>query len=335
LATIGEVAAHAGVGVGTVSRVLNNNRHVSPGTRVKVQNAIDDLGYAPSRSRSRRPDSATGFIGVLIPFFDQPSSSQRVSGIVSALQPHDLHVVLFSVDASDRARQRLRDLPGQPLDGLIVISVPLLDDEGERLASARFPTVLIDTHHELLPSVVIDDRSGGRMATEHLLSLGHRKIGFVGEPSRNPFGFDSSPHREQGYQDALADADIELNPQYVRHGAHVRASGQQLANELLRLTERPTAIFASSDVQALGVLTAAENFGIQPGRDLSVIGYDDIEVAVHSGLSTIRQGLQRSGERGADIMAAAVASGSRPDPFVEELPLELVVRSTTTSPRKA
>lgn len=173
------------------------------------------------------------------------------------------------------------------------------------------------------------------MAAEHLLSLGHRRIGFVGEPSRNPFGFDSSPLRELGYQDALRNAGIEPRPQYVRHGAHVRASGHQLGAELLRMPDRPTAIFASSDMQALGVLSAAQNLGIEPGKDLSVIGYDDIEIAVHSGLSTIRQGLQRSGERGADIVAGAVASGSRPAPFVEELPLELVVRSTTTSPRSA
>jgi DNA-binding LacI/PurR family transcriptional regulator len=335
IATIGEVASYAGVGVGTVSRVLNNNSQVSPETRVRVQRAIEHLGYSPRRASGRRPQSASGFIGVLVPFFDQPSSALRVNGIVSGLQVHDLQVVLYSVDDSDRARRRLRDLPTQALDGLIVISVPLRDDEGKRLASARFPTVLIDTKHDLLPSVVIDDRAGGRTATEHLISLGHRRIGFVGEPSRNPFGFESSPNRELGYQDALSGSGIELRPKYMRHGAHIRSSGQQLGSELLRLADRPTAIFASSDVQALGVLAAAQNLGIQPGKDLSVIGYDDIDIAVHSGLTTIRQGLQRSGERGAEIMAGAVASGKRPDPFVEELPLELVVRSTTTSPREA
>ena len=315
--------------------MLNNNSQVSPNTRRRVQGAIDDLGYSPRRASGRRPHSSTGFIGVLVPFFDQPSSSLRVSGIVSGLQSHDLQVVLYSVDDSDRARRRLRDLPSQPLDGLIVISVPLRGDEGKRLASARFPTVLIDTKHDLLPSVVIDDRAGGRTATEHLLSLGHRRIGFVGEPLRNPFGFESSPNRERGYEDALRAFDIELRPKYIRHGAHLRSSGRQLGSELLRLADRPTAIFTSSDVQALGVLAAAQNLGIEPGKDLSVIGYDDIDIAVFSGLSTIRQGLQRSGERGAEIMAGAVASGNRPDPFIEELPFELVVRATTTSPRKA
>ena len=140
--------------------------------------------------------------------------------------------------------------------------------------------------------------------------------------------------RERGYQAALAAAGIESKQQYMRHGASIRASGQQLAAELLGLKDRPTAIFASSDVQALGVLSAAQMLGMKPGRDLSVIGYDDIEIAVHSSLTTIRQGLERSGQRGAEIVAGAVASGDRPQPFVEELPLELVVRSTTASPGK-
>ncbi len=212
---------------------------------------------------------------------------------------------------------------------MIIISLPLRPDEGNRLAVAQFPTVLIDTAHPALPSVVIDDRNGGRIATEHLLSLGHERIAFIGEPERNPFGFVSSRHREDGYADALADAGIAFDRRYVKHGPHVRTAARQLANELFAMHDPPTAVVAASDVQALGVLEAARLAGKSVPRDVSVIGYDDIDLAAYSGLTTVRQPLKVSGERGAEILTRALATGTRPIPFVEELALELVVRGTT------
>ena len=122
---------------------------------------------------------------------------------------------------------------------------------------AQFPTVLIDTSHPALPSVVIDDHNGGRIATEHLLSLGHERIAFIGEPERNPFGFVSSRYRQEGYASALADAGIEFDRRYVKHGPHVRTAARQLAVELFAMSDPPTAVVAASDVQALGVLEAA------------------------------------------------------------------------------
>ena len=333
MATIGEVAAHAGVGVGTVSRVLNDSAQVSAETRHKVREAIDALGYSPLRVRRRREiEPNSGLVGVLIPFFDEPSSYHRMRGIVRALQPHGLEVVLYNVDAPDRARARLMELPRRNLNGLVVVSLPLSDADGLRLAEARFPTVLVDTFHPALPSVVIDDVHGGHLATEHLLALGHTRIGFVGEPARNPFGFVSSSRREEGYRSALSAAGLTVDPAYARYGPHARASSRQLATELLRLPQPPTAIVSSSDVQALGVLEAAAQFGVVVPSDLSVTGYDDIDLAAYSGLSTVRQPLERSGERGGEIISGAIVSGQCPQPFVEELLLEMVVRSTTSSP---
>ena len=199
---------------------------------------------------------------------------------------------------------------------------------------AQFPTVLIDTSHSALPSVVIDDRNGGRIATEHLLSLGHERIAFIGEPERNPFGFVSSRYRQEGYADALADAGIAFDRRYVKHGPHVRTAARQLANELFAMADPPTAVVAASDVQALGVLEAARLAGKSVPRDVSVIGYDDIDLAAYSGLTTVRQPLKVSGERGSEILTGALATGIRPIPFVEELALELVVRGTTSAPAR-
>jgi DNA-binding LacI/PurR family transcriptional regulator len=328
MATMAEVAARAGVGIGTVSRVLSGSPNVSARTRAKVLEAVESVGYQRSQ---RRVDGhrSTGLIGVLVPFFDEPSTYERLRGIVGRLQPHGFEVVLFNVDSPDSARARIMEVPRHPLlDGLIVISLPLRADEGQRLASARFPTVLVDTVHPALPSVRIDDREGGRLATDHLIALGHERIAFVGEPSRNPFGFVSSALREEGFRSAMADAGLAVDRSQVRHGPHLRAAARQFATELLMAPTPPTAIVAASDIQAIGVLEAARELSVSVPGQLSVIGYDDIELASHVGLTTVRQSLQDSGQRGADMMLSLVSSRER-NIFSEQIPLELVVRGTT------
>jgi DNA-binding LacI/PurR family transcriptional regulator len=333
MATISDVAARAGVGVGTVSRVLNGSQQVRPTTQAKVRAAMEALGYSPTRSTANGGGRRQGFVGVLVPYFDEPSSYQRLRGIVRAVQLHGLEIVLYNVDAPDRARSRLLDVPHHQLEGLIIISLPLGADEGERLARAPFPTVLVDTAHPALPSVVIDDRNGGRIATEYLLSLGHERIAFIGEPERNPFGFVSSSNREAGYASALADAGIAVEPRYLRYGPHVRTAARQLAGELFTMPEPPTAVVAASDIQAFGVIDAAQLAGNVVPRDVSVIGYDDIDLAAYTGLTTVRQPLEASGQRGSEILTGVLATGIRPAPFVEELAVELVVRATTGPPR--
>ncbi len=320
----------AGVGIGTVSRVLNDSHQVRPETRAKVLAAINDLGYRPTRNRKRARHSAHGYIGVVVPFFEEPSVFQRMRGIVGRLQPNGFEVVLYNVDAPDRARRILMELPmSGRVDGLILISLPLRADEGERLADAPFPTVLVDTSHPALPSVTIDDVAGGRVATRHLLDLGHERIAFVGEPPRNPLWFVSSRLREQGYIEALLAAGIEPRTDYIKHGVHLRSAARQMATELFSLAQPPTAIVSASDVQATGILEAARATGRRVPEDLGIVGYDDIELASHIGLTTVRQPLEASGQRGAEILLGALAHGNKLNAFVEQLPLELVVRQTT------
>ena len=170
------------------------------------------------------------------------------------------------------------------------------------------------------------------MATDYLLSLGHERIAFIGEPERNPFGFVSSRNREAGVAGALAAAGVAFERRYVKYGPHLRTAAQRLAAELFAMPEPPTAVVAASDLQALGVLEAARLAGKAVPRDVSVIGYDDIHLAAYSGLTTVRQPLEMSGQRGSEILTGALATGIRPAPFVEELALELVVRATTGGP---
>jgi DNA-binding LacI/PurR family transcriptional regulator len=176
--------------------------------------------------------------------------------------------------------------------------------------------------------VVTDDIEGGRMATQHLVDLGHRAVGFIGHDPDNPFGFTSSARRELGYEEVLRGAGLPVRPELRRHGPHERDAARGLTAELLAEDDPPTAIFASSDAQATGVLAAARDAGWRVPQDLSVIGFDDIELSSYVGLTTVRQPLFDSGHLGARLLLEALA-GNPPAPIVHHLPLELVERATT------
>ena len=154
--------------------------------------------------------------------------------------------------------------------------------------------------------VVTDDVEGGRIATGHLLALGHERIAFIGDDPANPFGFTASPDRERGYREVLGAAGIPVRPELVRYGPHDRTVAQRLTEQLLARRDRPTAVFASSDVQATGVLAAARAAGLRVPDDLSVVGFDDIEISAYAGLTTVRQPLFESGRIGAELLLAAL-----------------------------
>ena len=206
MTTIADVARRAGVGVGTASRVLNDSPHVTESTKARVLAAIKELNYRQTRGGTVRPKPRRQ-IGVLLPFIEQPATYQRLQALVRRLQPHGFDVLVMHVDSPLRARERIYELPRHPyLSGLVVLSLPLGTDEGHVLAQAPFPVIALDTSHPALSGVEIDDRGGGRMAASYMLSLGHRRIAFLGEARRNPFGFASSARREDGFKAALHDA---------------------------------------------------------------------------------------------------------------------------------
>jgi len=208
------------------------------------------------------------------------------------------------------------------------------DDEIEQLANASVPIVLIDSCHPaltMLHRVSVDDVAGGLAACRYLIELGHTRIGFVGDIIDNPFNFVSSRNRYWGYRQALEAAGIPLRPEYYGENQHGRREARQTAKKLLGLPDRPTAIFAASDTQAVGVLEAARDAGLRVPEDLSVIGYDDIEVADIMGLTTIRQMLFESGQRSVELLLETLEN-PQIEPVHEVLPAELIVRGTTAPP---
>lgn len=330
-ATISDVAARAGVGVGTVSRVLNDRSNVRPMTRAKVLDAIAALKYRPSPLARNLSLRRTHAIGVVVPFFTSPSAIERVRGIASILATSPYDLMLFDIESEDRREQTFRLFDrGERSDGMLLVSLVPPEEEVERLQSARLPCVLVDATHPAFSSFVIDDVRGGELATSHLVGLGHRRIAFVGDKPPDPFRFASSRDRTLGYERALAQAGIERRPEYVREGTQSRHVARGIAIDLLRLPQRPTAIFAASDAQALGVLEAARILGIRVPEELSVVGFDDVEVAAHVGLTTVRQPLFESGRRGADLLLRTLTGDEPPgEPRTEQLPVEVVIRSTT------
>ena len=325
MTTIARVAALAGVGVGTVSRVLNHSGAVSAATRRRVEDAIDALGYEPSAAARALSTGRTMSIGVVAPFLTQPSVVERLRGVARRVADADYRLVLLDVERPDRVIDSVGSFAVHGrVDGLLVISLAV--PAGFRLG--HLPTVLVDRRSDELPSVSIDDAAGGRLATEHLLELGHTRIAFVGDLEDSPYGFDSSAQRRAGYEAALGDAGVAVDPALVRAAPHGRDHARALARELLGSAAPPTAIFAASDDQALGVLEAAEAASVPVPDRLSVVGFDDLEVARYVHLTTVAQPLEASGACGVELLLDALAGGT---PRSERLDCELVVRGTTAA----
>ena len=291
--------------------------------------AIRTLNYRPSSVARNLSLQRTMVVGAVLPWFTNPSAVQRVRGIVEGLSGSPYDLMVFDVESEDRQRRAFELFDrGDRADGLLVISTLPPEVEVERIRAARLPCILVDGVHPSLPCIAVDDVAGGEMATRHLVELGHRRIAHIGDTPPE-FRFDWSRDRTRGYERALERAGIELRPR-VRARGHAPAArrARGTATELLSLPERPTAIFAASDTQAFGTLEAARALGIRVPEELSVIGFDDIEVASYVGLTTVRQPLYESGRRGAELLLRAL-SGRPVDPRTELLPLELIVRGTT------
>lgn len=319
------------MGVGTVSRVLNGSRNVSEDTRQRVLRTMCDLDYRPNRRARALSTGRTQNVAVMAPFATEPSVVERLRGISRVLQGSDYDLTLLDVATSDqRDRQYRAVAAGDRFDALLAISLTPTDDDVERLARAGVPTVLLDCDHPDLPRVVIDDVRGGMLATRHLLQLGHRRIAFMGEDADERFRFTASARRREGCELALKAYGLALEEPYIRVGPHGRAVSHRLTDELLALPERPSAIVTSSDTQALGVLEAASSAGVRIPQELSVVGFDDLDVAAYVGLTTVRQPLHASGEAAARLLLERIG---RPlgDPVRKLLELEVVPRRTTTA----
>lgn len=327
--TIYDVAKRAGVSITTVSRVLNTPDKVNTETRNRILEAIDALEFVPKAEARARALRQTGRIGVITPFFTAPSFVQRLRGIAAPLSKANYELVIYPVDSMEHLHGYISSIPlMRNIDGLIIMSLAIDNKDAERLAGSGIDTVLIEYSHPKLNSIQIDDAYGGQLAAEHLVKQGHKIVAFLGdiEPSER-YAIRPVKTRLAGFTKALSKAGIVLGKSYIRSCSYSQDETKLVTHELLSLRKPPTAIFTTSDIQALSVLKVARGMGIKVPDNLAVIGFDDLDMADYAGLTTIRQHLDESGRLAAEILLSRIAG-----PFLplqhKHLPLNLIERQT-------
>lgn len=339
--TIRDVAKQAGVGVGTVSRVLNNSPQVRPETRQRVLGAIRALGFRPNQlARQLSRGMPARSLGVVSPFITDHSFVARLKGVQEALSEslYDYDLVFYYIASPTHFWERLVNIVEQgTISGLLFVAMSLSKQETALLKEAGIPFAGINDHIiSEYPAIGADNVAGGRLATEYLIELGHRKIAYIGDrfPMKYEYQFSSSEARYKGYVQALNAHNIPINPDYVQLGVHEQDVAYHQTKNLLDMPDRPTAIFSMSDVQALGCLAAIRDANLHVPDDISLIGFDDVEVSRLLGLTTIRQHLEQGGYLGMQYLLYLLDDESISAQFTgDEAPLlpafEVVERQTT------
>lgn len=333
--TIRDVAKKANVGVGTVSRVLNNSPNVKDSTRQRVLQAIDELNFRPSSIARRLSLGKTFTIAVVATLFSQPAIMERLRGIEMAIAKTEYDLILQNLDTPDRRKAIFSESAlHERVDGILLISPPPTEKDLDRLEKTGIPFVIIEAIHPLhrqYSHIFVDHTEGSRRAVEHLHQLGHHRIGFISDSLESSNPYSATSQKFAGYKQGLQEAGLPLNPDLHLQGEPSRQGARAMARELLNGAQGPTAIFTASDTLATGVLEAARDLKLEVPEQLSVIGYDDIEYAEQLELTTVRQHLFASGKRGVEILLELV-SNTQERPLNDQLPAELVVRGTTGPP---
>jgi len=332
--TILDVAEKAGVGVGTVSRVLNNSANVRPETRKRVLAAIAALGFKPKSAARQLPRKTfPRNIGVITqPFINYYSFVERLRGVQRYLgeQSEDFELVLYNISSPVSFEKRVRFVAQTGfVEGLLVIDLELSDEQLSLLDSAHIPLVGLNQFADRTWSCFgYDNIQGGQLATNYLAELGHTRIAYVGDEFLDEFGFYTSSERFEGYKRALREHKLPVNDDLVWLGPYGYESAKALTTNLLAQPVRPTAIFAMSDMQALGCIAAIREAGLSVPEDISVMGYDNLEVSLHTGLTTINQHLDDAGYVGMQTLHRLIrGTDSSVDGGLP--PLEVIVRQTT------
>jgi LacI family transcriptional regulator len=326
--TIGDVAAQAGVSVATVSKVLNGRYGVAPATSTRVKAVIEELGYEASLIARSLRSHRTNVIGILVADFE-PFSTELLKGAALAIHGSDYEVVVYSGghghNQAGWERRYMSRLSGTLTDGTILVTPTVVDIVNDS------PVVAVDAHtgSSGMPTVSSDNLKGAIVATEHLIGLGHRRIGFLaGRPD-----LESAQLRELGYRQALAAAGIAVDPELVLVGGYTAADAAAPARQLLQMDHPPTAIFAANDLSAIETIEAAQALGLRVPDDVSVVGFDNVpeSALIDPTLTTIDQSIQQMGFEAVRLLIALIDDPGRP-PVHVTLPTELVVRQSSGPP---
>lgn len=329
--TIYDIADRAGVSIATVSRVFSGRSRVADATRERVFAVARELGYKPNVSARSLARQSTRVVAAVVPMLTSYFFMEVVRGVQDRLSELDYDLLVYASRTPEEIDNQLaRAAQKGRADAIILCSTPLTEERVRTLAASDLPVVLVDSEHPDFDSVSVNNREGGVHATEHLIERGYQRIAHL---APNPA---SVPGRErcEGYKDALRAAGRPVDEQIIatsdeveRHG-YTQASGYALMTTLLQRDERPDAVFAASDDLALGAIRAVRESGLDVPGDIAVIGFDDLHMSAHVGLSTLSQPMYEMGRIGIDKLIQRIAEPERPVSRTV-FSAQLVTRKTT------
>lgn len=330
-ATIYDVAERAGVAISTVSRVLNNSQDVANETRERVLTAIRELQFRPSRTAKSLAQRSTRTIAVAVPTFTTPFHNELLKGVRDRLDDEAIDLLLCDLDW-EAPKATLRNfLEGGAMDGLLLVGVPADNDMAQELNMLGAPVVLVGSHLEGFDSFYWKEEPGAKLAVEHLIEHGHTRIGMITTPHDNRL----RNARVAGYRQALEEAGIEFDPGLVAHGytrkhdGFSEESGYEAMQDLFAPEEPVTAVFASSDVQAIGAWQAIRRQGLEVPDDYALVGYDDIKVSRFIGLTSVAQNMHQVGEESTDVLLRRLNKSGPEEPISRQVEPKLQVRKSS------
>ena len=328
--TIYDVADRAKVAISTVSRVINGSSEVSDATRQRVEQAIDDLKFRPDRLARSLATSETGTMAVAMPSFTSLFYVEILKGIKDVLREHGSDLLLCNLGSVEPTATLDRFLSRGAVGGLLLTSMTPDDELRQSLERMQAPVILLGAHDQAFDSLWWDDLEGSKLAVQHLLDLGHRRIGLI---SAHEWGLSTEP-RLNGYRQSLEAAGIDFDPSLVvtgetkKHAGYSEEAGAEAMAKLMALDTPPTAVFAASDVQAFGAWAYARDNNVRIPRDVSLIGYDNLKLSRFLDLTTVDQDMQQAGAQAAMRLITRMNDGAETR-LNAKLPLTLVARGST------
>ncbi|UXH80203.1 LacI family DNA-binding transcriptional regulator [Roseateles amylovorans] len=332
MSTIKDVAALAGVSFTTVSHVLNNTRPVSADARARVLAAVDEIGYFPSAVARSLRRSETKIVGVLVPNVRNPFFAELVVGVEECCRQAGYSVFLCNSDNDPKHQQAyMRTLLEKRIDGLLLSSAGDTEALAATFRHASVPVVTVD---RLVPGaradrVSVNNQLGALEAVRHLLSLGHRRIGCVSGPAE----FEVTQERVSGWRTALQDAGIEPRPDWLVESDFSTAGGYEAVKALLRRQPELTAVFTGNDLMAMGALRAAAELGLSVPRQLSVVGFDAIELGsyIYPAITSVGCSIRDLGREAGRALIERIENPQAPFKDLQLTP-QLVLRESTAAP---
>lgn len=336
--TIYDVAKKAGVGIGTVSRVINNSPQISLKTKTKVQKVIKELKYQPYSMAQGLARKKTNTIACVVPFFTGYFYFELLNGVQQTLSKNGYDLILYSVNLFEKKEAIFsRMLRERRVDGVLLFSMTISDEYAKKFIQSKLPLALVDSYHQDLDSIAIENQKGAFQATEHLIKMGHTRIGMInGNLTSVP-----AKIRLEGFKSALLQhhlvpiekfiisinstdtQQIKLNDGFNKLAGHFG-----MTRLLEDRSDRPSAVFVSSDIQAAGAIKAVQEAGLKIPEDIAIIGFDGIELSEYLGLTTMKQPLFEMGTLAVEQLLKKINKTSSNGVFKKLFQPELVIRDT-------